>query len=207
MQVRYNCNLTGEEYVTTQAWLKASPPDCPWHAGSGCRLVPHGSYPRKSPPGTRVKRFRCRRSGRTVSLLPDCLASYLPGTLAQVQEVERAAWQACSREAAANQLRPSGCSLVSAVRWVRRRVQRVQLCLRLLTTLLPDRFGGVEPTTTAFAAVLGRDQVLVRLRAVVEEHLHSLPTPVGFRRQRVAVPVRNRVRQHTTGLDPPPLPA
>ena len=119
MQVRYNCNLTGEEYVTIRAWLKASAPDCPWHAGSGCRLAPHGSYPRKSPPGTRVKRFRCQRSGRTVSLLPDCLASYLPGTLAQVQEVERAARRAHSREAAANQLRPSGCSLVSAVRWVR----------------------------------------------------------------------------------------
>ena len=57
--------------------------------------------------------------------------------------------------AAANQLRPGGNGLGSAVRWVRWRVQLVHPCLRLLTTLLPDRFGGVEPTTTAFAAVRG----------------------------------------------------
>lgn len=204
IQLRYETDLTVEDYITRKAWWDASAPDCPYHPQGGCRLVSHGTYGRKQPKGVRVRRFLCRRSGRTVSLLPDCLASYLPGTLAQVQAVERAVAQARSREAAANQLRPSGCSLVSAVRWVRRRVQRVRLCLQLLTTLLPDRFGGVEPTTTAFAAVLGRDEVLVRLRAVAAEHLHSLPTPVGFRRQEFDRPVRKGGWQHRTGLDPPP---
>ena len=47
----------------------------------GCRLVPHETYARKMPGGVRVRRFLCPKTRRTVSLLPDCLASHLPGTL------------------------------------------------------------------------------------------------------------------------------
>ena len=207
IQLRYDTDLTVEDYVSQEAWWKASPPPCPFDCSGDCRLVPHGTYPRLTPPGVRVRRYRCPGTGQTVSLLPDCLASHLPGTLAQVQAVERAAAQARSLEAAANELRPAGCSLASAMRWVRRRVRRVRLCLRLLTTMLPDRFGDAEPTTTAFAAVLGTDEALVRLRAVAAADLHSLPTPVGFRRREFDRPVRNRDRQHRSGLDPPALAA
>ena len=101
IQLRYETDLTVEDYITRKAWWDASAPDCPYHPQDGCRLVSHGTYGRKQPKGVRVRRLLCRRSGRTVSLLPDCLASYLPGTLAQVQAVERAVAQARSREAAA----------------------------------------------------------------------------------------------------------
>ena len=67
-------------------------------------LVPHGSYGRKTPAGTRVRRFLCKVSGRTVSMLPDCLAAHLCGKLEEVERVVRAAEQATSRECAANTL-------------------------------------------------------------------------------------------------------
>ena len=59
--------------------------------------MPHGTYARKSPDGVRVRRFRCPQTGRTVSLLPDCLAAHHSGTLA---EFERAAYEATRAERA-----------------------------------------------------------------------------------------------------------
>ena len=81
IQIRYGTDLTVEDYVKRKAWWDASPPDCPYHPQGGCRLVPHGTYGRKQPDGVRVRRFLCRRSGRTVSLLPDCLAAHWSGRL------------------------------------------------------------------------------------------------------------------------------
>ena len=49
--------------------------------------MPHGSYARKFPDGARVRRFRGPHAGRTVSLLPTCLA---PHWSAELVEVERA---------------------------------------------------------------------------------------------------------------------
>ena len=40
IQIRYGTDLTVEDYVTRKAWWDASPPACPYHPRSGCRLVP-----------------------------------------------------------------------------------------------------------------------------------------------------------------------
>ena len=54
----------------------------------------HGTYPRLSPPGARIARWRCRQGHCTFSLLPDCLAARLPGDLAEVEAVVGAVEQA-----------------------------------------------------------------------------------------------------------------
>ena len=116
VQIRSETDLTDEEYVTRKAWRDATAPACPFCPSGGCQLVSHETYPRQTPPGTRERRFRCRASGRTVSLLPDCLAARLRGSLAQVEQVVREAEQAPSREAAANALRPDSVTLPTALR-------------------------------------------------------------------------------------------
>ena len=205
IQIRYGTDLTVEDYITRKAWWDASPPPCRFHPQGGCRLVPHGTYARKSPDGVRVRRFRCPRTGRTVSLLPDCLAAHHSGTLAEFERAAREAEQAGRREAAANTLRTDAIELAGAVRWVTHRARLVQLVLTLLRTLRPDRFGSLEPSLDAFGTALGSELVLVRLRGVGEAQLAALPAPLGFRRERIpaGIPARPRLQQ-ATGLDPPP---
>ena len=60
-------------------------------ARAECKLASHGTYERRRPEGTRVRRFLRRRSGWTVSLLPDYLAMHLSGTLPEVEATVRAA--------------------------------------------------------------------------------------------------------------------
>lgn len=208
IQIRYDTDLTVEDYVTQKAWWDASPPACPYHRQGGCRLAPHGSYARKQPDGVRVRRFLCRRSGRTVSLLPDCLAAHWSGTLAEVEQVVREAARAASLEEAANRLRTDRVSLASALRWVRRRVQAVQALLTVLRTLYPERFGDLEPRLEDFSGALDSQAVLSGLRAIAEQRLGALPAPAGFfrrwNRAGLAAPAR---LQHANGLDPPPAAA
>lgn len=146
-QVRYNTDLTVEEYISRKAWRDASAPAYPFHRQGGCQLRPHGSYARKLPEGVRVRRFRCPQSGQTVSLLPDCLAAHLPGTLAEVEQVVRAAGRPGLPRGGWKRLHPSSyLGTAGRRRWVARRVERVGLCLTLLTTLLPESCGRLEPT-------------------------------------------------------------
>jgi hypothetical protein len=99
VQLRYACELTGEEYVSQGAWRKASLPRCPLHPKGGCGFARHGTYARVTPPGTQIARWYCPAGHRTFSLLPDCLAARLSGTLAEVEAVVRAVEQAPSLEA------------------------------------------------------------------------------------------------------------
>ena len=99
MQRRFECHLTGADDVTQQGWLSATLPRCPLHPQGGCGFARHGTYARASPPGTRVARWYCPEGHRTFSLLPDCLAARLSGTLSEVEAVVRAAEQAPSLEA------------------------------------------------------------------------------------------------------------
>ena len=194
VQIRLETALTGEEYVTRRAWRYVRAPECPWH-GAECQLASHGTYERRRPEGARVRRFLCRQSGWTVSLLPDCLAAHLSGTLPEVEATVRAAEQAPTLAAAAAKARPEHVEQPGAERWTRRRVRRVQACLELLRTLEPARYGSVEPTLSAFGAALGTVAVLVRLRAVEAARLAKLPAPVGFRaaRQKPARAARKKV--------------
>ncbi len=204
MQLRFEIDLTGEEYVNQQAWRNATLPRCPLHPNGDCGFARHGTYERRSPSGTRIARWYCPQGHRTFSLLPDCLAARLPGTLAEVEAVVAAGEQAKSLEAAADQLRTDDISLPGAIRWTRRRIRQVHTTLKILLDLIPAYICGCEPTVTAFRHWLNVEWVLPRLRETASIHLAGLPPPLGFAPR----PLRNVGHQgqiqHDKGPDPPP---
>ena len=181
LQVRLPTSLTDKEYVSQRVWNDATAPECPW---CRCRhqLAPHGFYPRVQPRGALVRRFICRRVGRTVSLLPDCFAAHVTGTLEALEAAVRVAEAAATRAAAVERARPPGQGgLASAERWLGRRVQWVAALLVTVKGLCPERFTGVAPTLAGFGQQLDSDTVLRELREVAEAHLQQLSAPVGFR--------------------------
>jgi hypothetical protein len=206
VQLRFACAHTGEEYVAQQAWLSASLRRCPLHPQGGCRFARHGSYARVSPPGTLIARWYCPEGHRTFSLLPDCLAARLTGTLAEVEAVVLAFEQAPSRESACGVVRLD-IDLPGALRWSARRVQGVHSALARIRGLLPEVFAGCAPTLTAFGERLGVSEVLVALRGMAEAFLQRLPKPLGFVPRRQPGGGRSSARQHGVGADPPTAPA
>ena len=111
MQLRYETGLTGEEYVSAEAWRDARLERCPNHPHGGCSFARHGTYARKTPRGTQIARWYCRDSHTTFSLLPDCLAARLPGELDHVETVVAHAEQAPSLAAVADELRRDAVEL------------------------------------------------------------------------------------------------
>ena len=204
--MRLATNLTDEEYVSQRAWNAVSAPPCPWCKPGTCELAPHGFYARVKPEGALIRRFICRTVGRTVSLLPDCFAAWIKGSLEEQEAPVRVAETAGTQAEAVEQVRPPGeCTLASAQRWLRRRVQWVWMLLVAVKALYPERFTGVDPTLAGFGPQLGRETVLRTLREVAEAHLGALPAPVGFRRVSVAVRTGARAaRKQACGLSPPP---
>jgi len=206
VQLRFATSLTSEQYVSQEAWQRASLDRCPLHPAGGCGFKRHGSYGRCEPPGARVARWYCRTGRTTFSLLPDCLAAKLPGTLVELEQVLAALAQAPSVEAAADQLRPD-IEWAGRLRWVGRRRRLVHTALVAVIALVPEVFGGCEPTLGAIASSLGSEPgaVLVALRAVAQQQLPQLPPPLGFgarAAQRVAAGVFRR--QHDSGPRAPP---
>ena len=106
VQLRFRTGLTGAQYVKAEGWRSASLPRCPNHLGGGCSLARHGTYTRKTPSGTHIARWYCPESHTTFSLLPDCLAARLPGTLAELEDAVATAERSPSVAAAAATLRP-----------------------------------------------------------------------------------------------------
>jgi hypothetical protein len=206
VQLRFECHLTGADYVTQQGWLSATLPCCPLHPHGDCGFARHGTYARVSPPGTRVARWYCPEGHRTFSLLPDCLAARLSGTLAEVEAVVRAAEQAPTLEALCLQQRLD-IELPGALRWIRRRVQDVHGALHLLKGLSGAAFVLVEPTVTAFGAQLQVADVLVALRGITAPVLAQLPKPLGFAPRRRGRETLCEDFQHRAGPDPPGCPA
>ena len=207
MQLRYETGLTGEEYVKAEAWRAASLERCPNHPHGGCSLARHGTYTRKTPRGTRIARWYCPESHTTFSLLPDCLAARLPGTLDEVETVVAAAEQAPSRSAAGDALRPDPVELPGAMRWVERRVRLVHHVLTIVIGLLPQCLARCVAEMGAVRARLDTDTALVALRTLTAAQLPVLPAPLGFHPHRLNTTNRNRARQHKMGSDPPPAPA
>ena len=203
MQLRYKSALTSDDYVSRQAWRNASLSRCPLHSRGRCSFSRHGTYRRKRPTGTEIARWYCPQGHTTFSLLPDFLAAQLPGSLSELEHVVAVAEQATSLEAAANTLRPDAIELPGAVRWVRRRVERVRQCLLLVIGLWPDRLSGCAATIGQVRERLGHDAVLMALRGLVACELEHLPAPLGFYR-----PVNDRgdpaqANQQPMGPDPP----
>ena len=155
MQLRFETGLTGERYVTAQAWREARLERCPKHPHGGCSLARHGTYERKTPQGVRVARWYCPQSHTTFSLLPDCLAARLPGTLEVLEAVVVAAEGARSLEAAANEVRPDAIELPGAMRWVRRRVRLVHNALARVIGLTVGKGGDTDTNAAITGALLG----------------------------------------------------
>jgi hypothetical protein len=152
-----------------------------------------------------VARCYCPTGHTTFSLLPDCLASRLSGTLDAVEEVvdtvEAKVAAGSSIEKAAGEIRPD-LELPGAVRWVRRRLGAVRMALLALVTLMPGRLGS-EPRLGSLREVLKIKSALVRLREVGAAHLGSLAPPVGFGPRPMRRWRRRRHSQQETGPDPP----
>lgn len=204
--MRFATSLTDKQYVSQRAWNDVQAPPCPWCQPGTCQLAPHGFYPRVKPRGSWVRRFICRRLGRTVSMLPDCFAAWVKGSLEEQEGPLRVAEGAATQAQAAERARPPGeCSLESAQRWLQRRAEWVWLVLVAVKALYPERFAGVEPSLAGFGQQLGSETVLRTLRAVAEAHLGGLPAPLGFRR--VSVAVRRQAwaaKKQARGLCRPP---
>ncbi|MEK7875663.1 MAG: hypothetical protein AAB325_05705 [Pseudomonadota bacterium] len=207
VQLRFETGLTGAEYVTREAWREARLLRCPLHPRGGCRFAGHGTYERKSPPGTHIARWYCPQGHCTFSLLPDHLAAGFPGTLSEIERVVATVEQAKSVEAAADALRSDPVTLTSAVRWVRRRVAPVRALLTIVVGLLPQLMLGCMPTIAAVRARLACPQVLMALRERAKAHLPALARPLGFRHPSyVGGEYQSAIQQHL-GPDPPPHPA
>lgn len=205
MQLDWNLSLSGEDYVTTQAWREAKLDCCPEHPGGGCGFARHGTYRRKTRWGDAlIPRWYCRAAHMTWSLLPRCFAARLPGTLDELEAAALAAETESSLRAAAECARP-GHAVAEAAnrRWLRRRRDLVSACLMSVTTLLPDRFAGCGPSVRALRARLGTARLLVELRGHAAAHLRHLAAPLGFGARIDPVPVSNPVDQHMMGPDPP----
>ena len=76
----------------------------------------NGTYPRVRPAGARIARWYCRQGQQSFSLLPDCLAARLSGTLCDIEAVVVAVEEATSLEAAVEHLRPE-INLPGVIRW------------------------------------------------------------------------------------------
>ena len=172
------------------------------HPAGGCSFARHGTYERVNPPGTRIPRWYCPEGHCTFSLLADCFAACLSGSLQEVEAVVVAAEQACSREAAADALRLD-IELPGALRWIRRRLKAVHTALILIRGLFPDLLGGCPPTLNAFRQWLGVDWVLPVLREIAELQLARLPPPLGFQPPVGRGGESKQPRQHQVGPDPP----
>ena len=207
VQLRYETGLTGEEYVRAEAWRDARLERCPNHPHGGCSVASHGTYSRKTPPGAKVPRWYCRESHTTISLLPDCLAARLPGTLDDLEAVVVAAEGARSLEAAADELRGDAVELPGAIRWVRRRVRLVHDALVRVIGLIPDKLALCAATMSAVRERLNSASALMELRGLVAGQLRTLPAPLGFQPHAIGVPGRKPAFQHSMGPDPPPVAA
>lgn len=148
-----------------------------------------------------MARWWCPKARISFSLLPDCLAARLTGSLAEVEAVVATA-EAGTREAASEVLRPN-VELPGAVRWVRRRVRLVHAGLAAVIGLLPGLLAGREPTVTSIRSALGTETALVRLRELATDHLAALPPPLGFGPRPARRRPRSTALQHNPGPDPP----
>lgn len=202
VQVRLATLSTGEDYVTEKQWLRATLLRCPWHPQGGCGFCRHGTYPRVRPRGTLIARWYCPTARRTVSALPDALASHFSGTLAQIEAHVRAVELSVSLEAAASTRRLE-IELPGALRYLSRICKAVHKALNICRGLQPTALSGVPATLIGFTRCLDKGHVLTGLRHLMARYLWQLPTPVGFNPSRHNSHERPGALQHQTGRDPP----
>lgn len=211
MQFRLPCQLTADEYTSQRFWEQASLQSCPLHPDGGCGFCRHTPYERVEPPGTRIARWRCPRHRVTFSLLPDCLASGVKGSLRDIEAaVDKAERRDGSLEELAANLRPSSEAdpdsdhVAGTLKWLRRRRRWVTAALTFALPLLRTRLAGREPTLDDFRAALDVEHVLESLRSLLEDHLAHLPLPFGFGPRSSSRNCSASSLQQGMGPDPPP---
>ena len=203
MQLRFATTLDSRAYVTQRAWRDATLERCPLHPKGGCHFARHGTYRRVQPPGTRIPRWYCPEGRCTFSLLADCFAARLPGSLGDLERAVAEVEQAKSLEGAADTLRADDISLAGAIRWTRRRVRQVHDALASLLALMPECLCGCQPTVGALRHRLGVEWVRPQVRDMAAAYLDVLPSPLGFASRRLTAR-RGWQIQHDKGPDPPP---
>ena len=207
VQLRLESELSSAEYVATSAWRDATLLICPLHPEGGCGLARHGTYVRYTPHGdAHIARYYCRAGGTTFSLLPDCFAARMPGTLSDLEAAVAAGEEGGAAAAARDHHPNRHVDKVYAERWQRRRMTLVHGCLAVVIGLLPELFAGCRPEVLSMRPALGGEALLVPLRGLCAGHLQPLAPPLGFRPpgRGVAAPDPDGVFQHKTGADPPP---
>ncbi len=204
VQLRFKTDLSSEEYVRQQAWWYATLACCPLHPNGECSFARHGTYQRVNPTGTRIPRWYCPEGHCTFSLLADCFASQLPGTLADLEQVVAEVEKAKSMEMAANRVRPDDIALPGAIRWTRRRSNHVHNTLTILLDRIPEQFPGYQPTVLSFRHRLNVNCALYQLRGIAAAHLATLPPPLGFAPHPLNNADHKKWIQHDRGPDPPP---
>lgn len=186
--VRFASTLTLEQYLARKAWVEATLERCPLHPEGRCGLSRHGTYKRVYPVTHLVTRYYCPVGHVTFSLLPDCLAAGMMGTLEQAERSAAAAEQGVALEPIADEIRPSEqledpdsvVEPASVVQWMKRRHRSVLAGLVVIAGLMPEFFAQCPTTLEGFAQRLDTDAVLVTLRQVAAEHLQHVPAPIGF---------------------------
>jgi hypothetical protein len=160
-------------------------------------LARHGTYKRLYPVSCLIARYYCAVAHETYSLLPDCLAAGMMGTLEQAEQSALAVEQGAALEPMAYLIRPSEkeedpdatVEPASAVEWMKRRHRGVLAGLMAIVGLMPE-LAGCPATLEGFAKRLDTDAVLVTLRRVAAEHLQRVPTPIGFGPRRPTMAAR-----------------
>ena len=135
----------------------------------------------------------------TFSLLPDCLAARLSGTLLEVEVVLNKVQDSPSQEAAANEIRDD-IGFIGALRWIRHRIFLTQVALNMLIGLLPSLPKNCTPKISHFQYFFNVQFVLPGIREHIASYLQVLPPPIGFG----PYPKKKKNRfQHKMGTDPP----
>jgi len=188
VHLRFACNLTLEQYVAQKAWLKATLERCPVHPEGGCRFASHGTYERLHPVRCLIARYYCAVGHVTFSLLPDCFASGMMGTLERAEQSAAAVEHGAALEPMAYDIRPPEevenpdaiVEPATVVQWIKRRHRGVLAGLVVIAGLMPELLGDCPATLEGFAQGLDTDAVLVTLRRVAAKHLQHVPGPIGF---------------------------
>ena len=156
VQLRFETELTAEEYVSREEWRNASFPPClKGRDACDCGLMRHGTYGRKTPIPMRVARFDCRACQTTISRLPDFAAARRRGSLQEIEDAMMVLAAAPSRWAAARCLFPDRDELANAIRDLLGAFMAVSFFLEAVATLRPDLFRGTPADLVSMRAVLG----------------------------------------------------
>ena len=177
MQMRYPVNVSSVyEYNKQKLCEKAELNQCPFHPEGGCGIRRHGSYIRLIPIVCKIPRWYCRVAHAIISLLPDFLASRLPGTLKDVEEVVLEAEKHPTLVSAAESIRPD-IGLQGAQRWLRRRLDYVDVILNVAAGILsPVGFKSLQRLQELFNVNL----ILPHLREKLNQHLYKMPHILGL---------------------------